>query len=63
MEKTANEAETAGDKEKASEYYLRASAVYRIARFPAPRSEKQLKAWEKCKETVLTGLKYAFPSA
>lgn len=34
----------------------RASALYRIARFPAPRSEKQRDAWTKGKEAALKGL-------
>ncbi|EON67920.1 hypothetical protein W97_07417 [Coniosporium apollinis CBS 100218] len=51
----AAEAERNGEKEKASEYYLRASAVYRISRFPAPRSEKQRYAWTKGKEAALKG--------
>jgi Esterase FrsA-like len=57
LENIATEAEKAGEKEKAAEYYLRSSAVYRMARFPAPRSPKQKQAWEKCKEVVLKGFK------
>ncbi|KAK7533149.1 Alpha/Beta hydrolase protein [Phyllosticta citribraziliensis] len=53
---TAEAAEAAGEREKASEYYLRASGVYRISRFPAPRSEKQRAAWAKGKEACLKGL-------
>ncbi|KAI0423296.1 Alpha/Beta hydrolase protein [Xylaria grammica] len=45
------------DKQRASELFLRASALYRIARFPAPRSEKQRIAWERGKEAALEGLK------
>ncbi|KAI0889473.1 yellowish-green 1-like protein [Annulohypoxylon maeteangense] len=52
----ARAAEDEGDKEKASELYLRGSALYRIARFPAPRSEKQVYAWEKGKEAAIKGL-------
>ncbi|KAF2859530.1 alpha/beta-hydrolase [Piedraia hortae CBS 480.64] len=52
----ANKAEKAGEKEKASEFYLRASAVYRISRFPIPRSEKQRYAWEQGKKAALKGL-------
>ncbi|KAF2147380.1 uncharacterized protein K452DRAFT_282385 [Aplosporella prunicola CBS 121167] len=52
----AEEAEKTGEKEKASEYYLRASAVWRISRFPAPRSEKQRYAWTKGKEVCIKGL-------
>lgn len=53
----AREAERLGEKEKASEYYLRSSAVYRIARFPAPRSEVQREAWKLGKEVCLKGLR------
>ncbi|TKA52113.1 hypothetical protein B0A49_11935, partial [Cryomyces minteri] len=52
----AEKAEKEGHKEKASELYLRASAVYRIARFPAPRSEKQRHAWTEGKKACLKGL-------
>ncbi|KAL5115260.1 hypothetical protein ACEQ8H_006852 [Pleosporales sp. CAS-2024a] len=52
----AQEAEQAGDKEKASEYFLRSSAVYRISRFPAPRSEVQREAWKRGKEACIKGL-------
>lgn len=52
----AEEAEKKGEIEKASEYYLRSSAVYRISRFPAPRSDVQWKAWELGKEACLKGL-------
>ncbi|KAF2083758.1 alpha/beta-hydrolase [Saccharata proteae CBS 121410] len=51
----AEEAEKAGEKEKASEYYKRASAVWRISRFPAPRSEKQRYAWQEGKKAILKG--------
>ncbi|KIV98612.1 hypothetical protein, variant [Verruconis gallopava] len=57
LEKKALEAETEGDLERAAEYYFRSSAVYRISRFPAPRSAKQRKGWDKSKEVVLKGLK------
>jgi len=56
LENKAIEAEKAGELEKAEEYYLRSSVVYRIARFPAIRSERQKQAWEKCKEVVKKGL-------
>jgi dienelactone hydrolase len=52
----AKEAESKGEIEKASEYYLRASAVYRISRFPAPRSEQQRYAWKMGKENCIKGL-------
>ncbi|RMD40729.1 hypothetical protein DV735_g4407, partial [Chaetothyriales sp. CBS 134920] len=51
----ATEAEKAGEKDKASQYYLRSSALYRIARFPAPRSEKQRYAWTAGKEVFYKG--------
>ncbi|KAK6084409.1 hypothetical protein SCUP234_01791 [Seiridium cupressi] len=58
----AEAAEKAGEREKASELYLRASALYRIARFPAPRSEKQRYAWTVGKETARKGLGlHAYP--
>lgn len=55
LSEIAASAEKAGEKEKASEYYLRSSAVYRIARFPAPRSEKQRLAWNLGKEAFYKG--------
>jgi len=56
LKATAVAAETAGELEKASEYYLRSSAVYRIARFPAPRSPMQREAWKLGKEVCIKGL-------
>jgi dienelactone hydrolase len=53
---TARSAEGNGEIEKASEYYLRSSAVYRIARFPAPRSAVQREAWRLGKEMCIKGL-------
>ncbi|KAI1467467.1 yellowish-green 1-like protein [Daldinia caldariorum] len=52
----AEEAERDGEVEKASELYLRASALYRIARFPAPRSEQQRHAWTRGKQAARKGL-------
>ncbi|KAI8955331.1 alpha/beta-hydrolase [Xylaria longipes] len=52
----AQDAARAGNEEKASELYLRASALYRIARFPYPRSEKQRNAWVQGKNAALNGL-------
>ncbi|KAK4171834.1 Alpha/Beta hydrolase protein [Triangularia setosa] len=51
----AHQAEQDGEKEKACEYYLRSSAIYRIARFPAPRSPKQLEAWSLGKQVFYKG--------
>lgn len=55
LSEIAARAEEAGEMEKASEYYLRSSALYRIARFPAPRSEKQRLAWALGKEAFYKG--------
>jgi len=52
----AEKAEKEGNREKASEFYMRASAVYRISRFPAPRSEKQRQAWTEGKKAARKGL-------
>ncbi|SMR54494.1 unnamed protein product [Zymoseptoria tritici ST99CH_3D1] len=52
----AEQAGKDGDQEKASELFLRASAVYRIARFPAPRSDKQRLAWQEGKKAARKGL-------
>ncbi|KAK0352512.1 hypothetical protein LTR59_008723 [Friedmanniomyces endolithicus] len=52
----AEKADREDNKEKASELYLRASAVYRISRFPAPRSEKQRYAWKEGKKAAIKGL-------
>ncbi|PHH67642.1 hypothetical protein CDD80_682 [Ophiocordyceps camponoti-rufipedis] len=54
--RTGEEAEVNNEVEKASEYFLRASALYRIARFPIPRSQRQRLAWTKGKEMALRGL-------
>jgi hypothetical protein len=56
LKSIAEQAEAAGEKEKASEYYLRASAVYRISRFPAPRSQVQREAWRLGKQACIKGL-------
>ena len=60
LTKVAEEAEANGEIEKASEFYLRASAVYRISRFPAPRSEKQREAWEVGKKVAIKGLGFVY---
>ncbi|KAH9875519.1 hypothetical protein J1614_004255 [Plenodomus biglobosus] len=52
----AADAESKGEIEKASEYYLRSSAVYRISRFPAPRSAVQKEAWRLGKQMCIKGL-------
>lgn len=55
LTRVAEAALSSGERAKAAEYFLRASAVYRIARFPAPRSEKQREAWEKGKKVFYQG--------
>ncbi|KAK0713520.1 yellowish-green 1-like protein [Lasiosphaeria miniovina] len=55
LARIAEEAERLGQKDKACEYYLRSSAVYRIARFPAPRSQQQRLAWKAGKEVFYKG--------
>jgi len=60
LTKVAEEAEANGEIEKASEFYLRASAVYRISRFPAPRSKKQREAWEAGKKVAIKGLGFVY---
>ncbi|KAL9622504.1 MAG: hypothetical protein Q9160_003180 [Pyrenula sp. 1 TL-2023] len=52
----AEQAEKSGETEKASELYCRGSALYRIARFPTPRSEKQFEAWTLGKAAALKGM-------
>ncbi|KAF2850288.1 pigment biosynthesis protein-like protein yellowish-green 1 [Plenodomus tracheiphilus IPT5] len=52
----ARTAESQGEIEKASEYYLRSSAIYRISRFPAPRSPLQKQAWSLGKAMCIKGL-------
>ncbi|KAK5138084.1 hypothetical protein LTR08_005882 [Meristemomyces frigidus] len=52
----AEKAEKEGNLEKASELYMRGSAVYRISRFPAPRSDKQRYAWQEGKKAAKKGL-------
>ncbi|KAK4548909.1 hypothetical protein LTR36_008682 [Oleoguttula mirabilis] len=49
----AEKAEKEGNQEKACEFYL---YVYRISRFPAPRSEKQRYAWQEGKKAAKKGM-------
>jgi acetyl esterase/lipase len=55
LQEKAEAADAAGRIPEAVEYYMRASAVYRMSRFPAPRSPKQRWAWEECKKCALRG--------
>lgn len=59
--KQAEEAESANDIEKAEELFLRAGAVYRIARFPVNRSKLSQEAWKLGKDAYLRGGKYLDP--
>ena len=61
LTKEADAAEKTGDKDAARNLYLRAAAVYRIARFPVPRSQKQKAAWELNKDAYLRGAAYLNP--
>ena len=51
----ARAAEESSNLSEASTLYLRAAALYRIARFPIPRSPKQKEAWKLNKETYEAG--------
>ena len=53
----AHDAEKSSDLSEASALYLRAAALYRIARFPIPRTSKQKEAWKLNKETYVAGAK------
>ncbi len=57
----AGEAEGQGDTSKARDLYLRAAAVYRIARFPINRSPTSQRAWQLGKEAYLKGGQYLSP--
>ena len=57
----ATDAEKLGDKSKARDLYLRAAALYRIARFPINRSSISQKAWERGKAAYLKGGQYISP--
>jgi hypothetical protein len=56
----AGAAEAAGDTAEASDFYLRAAAVYRISRFPIPRSPKTQEAWELGKAAYIKAAPYCF---
>jgi len=59
--KSAEKSEEEGDIEKARDLYLRAAAVYRIARFPINRSKMTQLAWERGKAAYLKGGRYLSP--
>jgi pimeloyl-ACP methyl ester carboxylesterase len=54
----AKTAEKAGNTDEARDLFLRAGAVYRLARFPINRSPLSQRAWELGKEAYLSGAKY-----
>lgn len=57
----AKEAEAAGSTDTARDLFLRAGAVYRIARFPVIRSALGRKAWELGREAYLAASPYLSP--
>ena len=57
----AGEAEGRGDSAAAGDLYLRAAAVYRIARFPINRSPVSEQAWQKGKEAYVNAGRYLVP--
>lgn len=57
----AGEAEGQGDTSKALDLYLRAAAVYRIARFPINRSRISQEAWERGKDAYVKAGRYLSP--
>ena len=58
---TAEQAEAKGDTAQARDLYLRAAAVYRIARFPINRSPVSQEAWERGKAAYVKGGQYLSP--
>ena len=58
---SAEEAEQKGDTSVARDLYLRAAAVFRIARFPINRSEVSQQAWKRGKEAYSRAGKYLEP--
>lgn len=57
----ADDAEQQSDIAKARDLYLRAAAVYRIARFPINRSPISQEAWERGKAAYARGGRYLNP--
>jgi hypothetical protein len=57
----AEQAEADADSAKARDLYLRAAAVFRIARFPINRSELSQNAWERGKEAYVKAGHYLAP--
>ena len=59
--KQAEEAEKEDNLDEAKDLYLRAGAVYRIARFPINRSKLSRQAWEAGKAAYLKGSRFLDP--
>jgi hypothetical protein len=57
----AEQAEADTDSAKARDLYLRAAAVFRIARFPINRSKLSQNAWERGKEAYVKAGQYLTP--
>ena len=57
----AEQAEGDGDTSKARDLYLRAAAVFRIARFPINRSATSQEAWQKGKDAYGRASRYLNP--
>ncbi len=57
----AEEAEEQGDTQKALDLYLRAAAVYRMARFPINRTPVSEQAWQKGKAAYAKAGQYLSP--
>ena len=61
LTRMAAQAEAQGDAANARDLYLRAAAVYRIARFPINRSPLGHEAWERGKAAYAKGGQYLHP--
>ena len=61
LQRLAEKAEAEGDLATARDFYLRAAAVYRIARFPINRSPASQEAWERGKVVYAKGGRYLSP--
>jgi alpha-beta hydrolase superfamily lysophospholipase len=61
FERAAKTAEAAGDSDKARRDYLRASGLYRLARWPVCNSPSKKLAYSKSKETFLAAARYFDP--
>ena len=61
LHRLAQQAEAHGDLTRARDLFLRAAAVYRIARFPLNRSEISQVAWERGKAVYLEAAKLLDP--